>query len=473
MDNLKNTEAQADAAQPEMQDNPAPDAAKTSEQPETVLPQEQKTDDGQQTEEGTKPEISEEEEREIKLSERSSHVERQVHRIGLAISIVMAVAAVAFLGMAIFKVSSANSDFLSGTVTHSTLSSINQIVASVLLMIVTGLTALMFFRLYQKKSPFNRSNIFIMRVIAVTLMLLSVLPMAVQWLVGLFINKNVELKVNLIYIFIGVVFYCMSYIVEQGELMKKQSDDMLALQKSIILQYAEVNENKSGQTSEHVLRMEEYCRVLAKNMGMTDHEAETLGIASIMHDIGKLMIPPEILEKDSSLSDEEFAIMKTHVVAGAEMLLEGKGEVMEEASRISMDHHEHWDGSGYLGKKGDEIDVGAQLVAVANMFDSLVSARSYKKGWEMDKVYSTIIDESGKKLSPAAVNAFKRSYKQMMAIYNDHSKTISYDWKPPEYIIKAYDEILGEFSPRRKPEEVKVDEEAYKHNVELDLRRLI
>lgn len=412
-------------------------------------------------------------ETEEELSNRSLHVDRQVHRIGLLISITMGVAALVLLGTAIYMVSLANADLTSGSVNHVTLSRINQVVASVLLLMVTGLTALLFFRLYLKKSPFTRSNITIVRVVAVMLMLLSVLPVAVQWVVGLFLNIDVGWNVNLIYIFIGVVFYCISYIFEQGDIMKKQDEEKMDLQKNILLHYAEVSENKSGQVSQHVQRMAEYCRVLAKHMGMTEHEVEVISTASIMHDIGKIMIPPEILMKDASLSDEEYAIMKTHVVAGSELLLEGKGEVMEEASRISLDHHENWDGSGYLGKKGNEIDIGAQLVAVANLFDSLVSARSYKKGWELNKVYSTIIDENGKKFGPEVVSAFMKAYKEMMEIYNTYNKTISYDWEPPANIVESYDAILGEFSPRRKPVEEVVDEDAYKNNVELDLRRLI
>lgn len=412
-------------------------------------------------------------ESEEELSNRSSHVNKQIHRIGLLISIIMGIATVVLLGMVVYMVMQANRDFVSGAVTNMTLTRINQIVASVLLLLVTALTALLFFRVYQRKSPFTRSNISIMRIVGILLMLLSVLPIAVQWGVGLFLNVKVGWNINLIYIFIGVVFYCVSYIFEQGDIMKKQSDDVIETQKDIILHYAEVSENKSGQVSEHVKRMSEYCRVLAQNLGMSDHEVEVLSTASIMHDIGKIMIPPEILLKDASLSDEEFAIMKTHVVAGAELLLEGKGEIMEKAGMISLDHHEEWDGSGYLGKKGHEIYIGAQIVAIANMFDSLVSARSYRKGWEMNKVYSTITDESGKKFDPEVVDSFAMSYRKMMEIYNNYNKTISYDYEPPEDIIQLYDQILGEFSPRRKPVEEKVDEEAYKNNVELDLRRLI
>ncbi|MBQ5544368.1 MAG: hypothetical protein IIU00_01700, partial [Clostridia bacterium] len=74
---------------------------------------------------------------------------------------------------------------------------------------------------------------------------------------------------------------------------------------------------------------------------------------------------------------------------------------------------------------------------------------------------------------PEVVSAFIKAYKEMMDIYNTYNKTISYDWKPPEDIVASYDAILGEFSPRRKPVEEKIDEEAYKNNVELDLRRLI
>lgn len=412
---------------------------------------------------------------EMQLSARYSRVKRQLHRIGLMISLVMLIATLTLLGISIYDVYLANQDFVNGTVTYITLNKINTIVASVLMMMVTALTTLIFFRLYRDKSPFTRGNVFAIRVVAVMLMLLSFLPVTVQAIVGLFLNIEVGLSTNFMYVFIGVVFYSMSYILEQGDIIKQQGDGMIGIQEQIIFQYAEVSETKSGQTSQHVRRMSEYVRVLAENLGMSDADVEVFRLAAIMHDIGKIMIPVEILNKDSSLNDEEFAIMRTHVVAGEELLHEATGEIMQVARHMALDHHEHWDGSGYLGKKGAEINRGAQMIAIADMFDSMISARSYKKGWEMNKIYSTITDESGKRFDPVVVEAFTKSYKEMNEIYNRYNKCVTSDYELDESIVKKYELILGEYSPKlkRAQEEAEEKKENAYQNVELDLRRLI
>lgn len=410
----------------------------------------------------------------VQLSVRSSRVSRQLHGIGTLISLAMLIATLVLLGITIYNVYLTNQDFVNGNVTYITLNKINTIVASVLMMMITALSTLIFFRLYKNKSPFTRGSIFAIRVAAVMLMLLSFLPVTVQSVVGFFMNISVQLNMNFMYVFIGVVFYCFSYILEQGDIIQQRGNEMMNIQEQIILQYAEAAENKSGQESQHVKRMSEYSRAIAQNLGMSEEQVETIRLAAIMHDIGKILIPAEILQKTSP-NDEEFAIMKTHVVAGEELLHDATGEIMQVARRMALDHHEHWDGSGYLGKKGAQISRVGQIIAIANMFDSMIGAKSYKKGWEMNKIYSTITDESGKQFDPVVVEAFIKSYKEMTEIYNQYSKNVTADYETDPEIQKAYDLILGEYSEKfkkaREAEEEQRDN-AYQ-NVELDLRRLI
>ena len=411
---------------------------------------------------------------EVQLSARSGRVKRQLHGIGTLISLAMLVATLVLLGMTIYNVYLTNQDFVNGNVTYITLSKINTIVASVLLMMITVLSTLIFFRLYRNKSPFTHGNIFAFRVAAIMLMLLSFLPVTVQNIVGLLMNITVKININFMYVFIGVVFYCFSYILEQGDIIQQQDDEMMNIQEQIILQYAEVVENKSGQESQHVKRISEYSRVLAQNLGMSESEVETVRLAAMMHDIGKILIPTDILQKTSP-NDEEFAIMKTHIVAGEELLHEATGEVMQVARHMALDHHEHWDGTGYLGKKAAEISRVGQIISIADMFDSMFGARSYKKGWEMNKVYSTITDESGKRFDPVVVEAFSKSYKEMTEIYNEYSKNITSDYELDEEIVKNYELILGEYSEKYKKAQEAAEEkkEDTYQNVELDLRRLI
>ena len=411
----------------------------------------------------------------LQLDERSTKVNRQLHIIGLIISIMMFIITLVLLVLAILKVYSINSDFKLNHVTYNTANNVNQIVASLLLLLVTSMTGLIFFRLYQAKPPFSRGNIRIIRVVAIMLMLLSVLPMIFQLGVAGFFNVTLKkISINYMYIFIGIIFYCISYMFEHGDIMQRQISKTVNVQENMILTLAEAAEAKSGNVGQHIKRVSEYTRVLAKNMGMSDDEVENLRLASMLHDIGNILIPSEILEKESTLNDEEFAIMKTHVVAGEQLLQNAEGKVMEIARQVTIDHHEHWNGAGYMGKIGKEISLPGRIVAVADSFDMLISARGYKSGWDTNKVYHGICDDSGKKFDPEVVKIFNQCYKELLEIYKKYNKTVSKDTALSDDIVAGYEKILGEYNPRNKTkEDESVSVSKSYQDVELDLRRLI
>ena len=409
------------------------------------------------------------------LDKRSTKVNKQLHIIGLVISIVMFVLTIVLLIISITKLYSINQDFTSGNVSYETANSVNQIVASLLLLLVTSMAGLIFFRLYQSKPPFSKGNIRIIRFVAILLIMLSVLPILFQVGIAGFFNISItKISINYMYIFIGMIFYCISYVFEHGDIMQRQTAQTVSLQENMILTMAEAAEAKSGNVGQHIKRISEYSKIIANNMGMTDEEVETIRLASMLHDIGNILIPSEILDKESSLNDEEFAIMKTHVVAGKQLLQNAEGAVMEMARQIALDHHEHWDGAGYMGKVGKEISLPGRIVAVADTFDMLISARGYKSGWDTNKVYHGICDDSGKKFDPEIIKVFIQCYKELLEVYKKYNKTVSKDTPLSEDIVASYDKILGNFSPRVKPK----DEEAVSvsksyQDVELDLRRLI
>ena len=409
------------------------------------------------------------------LDKRSTKVNRQLHIIGLIISIMMFIVTLVLLIIAITKVYSINQDFTSGNVSYTTANNINQVVASLLLLLVTSMTGLIFFRLYQAKPPFSKGNIRIIRFVAILLILLSVLPMLFQLGFAGFFNIDInKISINYMYIFIGMIFYCISYIFEHGDIVQRQVAQTVDVQENMILTMAEAAEAKSGNVGQHIKRVSEYSKVIAKNMGMTDEEAETMRLASMLHDIGNILIPSEILEKESSLNDEEFAIMKTHVVAGEQLLENAEGDVMEMARQIALDHHEHWNGAGYMGKVGKEISLPGRIVAVADAFDMMISARGYKSGWDTNKVYHGICDESGKKFDPEVIKVFIICYKELLEIFKKYNKTVSKDAPLSEEIMANYDKILGEYNTRNKQkEEESVSVSKSYQDVELDLRRLI
>ncbi len=200
----------------------------------------------------------------------------------------------------------------------------------------------------------------------------------------------------------------------------KMNNDIFNTQEAIILSFAEISESKSLQTGQHVKRVSEYVKVMAEYAGYDENERSKIALASMMHDVGKLMIPPEILEKPARLTPDEFNVIKTHVTYGEELLHNTRGEVMDMARRIALQHHERWDGHGYLGYIGEDIDVLSRLVAVADVFDALVSKRSYKEGWAPEEAYAEIIKQKGTQFSPYAVDIFIKSYDRILEILEQY-----------------------------------------------------
>lgn len=200
----------------------------------------------------------------------------------------------------------------------------------------------------------------------------------------------------------------------------KMNSDIFRTQESVILSFAEISESKSLQTGQHVKRVSEYTRIMAGYAGYSEKECTNIALAAMMHDIGKLMIPSEILEKPSRLTDEEFAVIKTHVTYGEELLRNSPGEVMKMARWIALQHHERWDGKGYLGYKGEKIDYIARIVSVADVFDALVSKRSYKNGWPPEEAYAEIVKNSGTQFAPHAVETFVKSYDKILEVLKQY-----------------------------------------------------
>lgn len=219
--------------------------------------------------------------------------------------------------------------------------------------------------------------------------------------------------------FMSIVAYV---IVSRNFMMVQTAMDTTATmksnQKGLIYSFAEISESKSKYTGEHIKRVAEYMRVLGRASGFDEDYVEMLCTASMMHDIGKLMISEDILDKPSKLTDEEFQIMKNHVLYGEALLEKCPGELMHLACILAKEHHERWDGSGYLGMKGEEIAYISRLMAVCDVFDALTSERYYKKGWSLEETFDEIIKLSGKSFDPKVVRLFIANFDQFKAIHN-------------------------------------------------------
>lgn len=208
----------------------------------------------------------------------------------------------------------------------------------------------------------------------------------------------------------------LSFIFDYGVYLQKEADETETVQEKVILSFAEITEAKSGQTGQHVKRVSEYTKLLALSMGMSNEAAEKLRIASMMHDVGKLLIPSEILDKPGKLTDEEFAIIKKHTDYGEQLLANADGEIMQLSRTVAKEHHEKWDGNGYNHLKGEEISIEGRIVAVADVYDALTSKRSYKAAWAEKDAYDEIVRCSGSHFDPSVVEAFKACYPQILEV---------------------------------------------------------
>jgi HD-GYP domain-containing protein (c-di-GMP phosphodiesterase class II) len=157
---------------------------------------------------------------------------------------------------------------------------------------------------------------------------------------------------------------------------------------------------------------------------------DTLKMAAMLHDVGKVGISDLILKKPGRFTPEEFLIMQGHTCFGARLFADPQSELDEISAQVALTHHENWDGTGYPGKvdvfadnpigtplekgpdgsarrlKGEEIPLGGRIVAVADVYDALVSKRVYKEAWDPEKVYAEIRSQAGKKFDPEIVEAF-------------------------------------------------------------------
>lgn len=206
------------------------------------------------------------------------------------------------------------------------------------------------------------------------------------------------------------------YIVDRNMYMLNQTfsanSDLVHSQEELIYAFAEISESKSKVTGEHIRRVAEYMRILGNASGFEKEYVDKLSVAAMMHDIGKLMISEEILDKPDKLTDEEYAIMKNHVLYGEALLAKCPGDIMQIAKTIALEHHERWDGTGYLGIKGENISYISRLMAVCDVFDALTSQRYYKEGWSLEDTYNEIVRLKGIHFDPDVVDLFVKHFNE-------------------------------------------------------------
>jgi response regulator RpfG family c-di-GMP phosphodiesterase len=200
--------------------------------------------------------------------------------------------------------------------------------------------------------------------------------------------------------------------------------EILDTQTELIDKMGEVVETRSKETGNHVKRVARLTYLLAKARGLPENDCELASRASPMHDLGKIAIPDEILLKNGSLDEREWAHMKQHTSIGAEILSGSSRPLLSAAAVIAGQHHEKWDGSGYPGSlSGEQIHIYARIVALVDVFDALIHKRAYKEAWSHADVRDYIINQSGKHFDPTLVDLFIQIFDSAIAVtreFPDH-----------------------------------------------------
>lgn len=202
----------------------------------------------------------------------------------------------------------------------------------------------------------------------------------------------------------AIVF--MTTLVEE---LQAATDNIKEAHSETVMMLASVAEANDNTTGRHLQRVRALTEALAIELEYTVEEARNMGLAAVLHDIGKIQVPNSILTSSNSLSEQEWDIMRRHTVWGAEFLRGRKG--FDLAEIVAHSHHERWDGGGYpAGLKGDKISEAAAITCVADTFDAITNDRPYRSGRTQEEAVREILSCSGTQFSPRVTAALERLY---------------------------------------------------------------
>ncbi|MBR2796787.1 MAG: HD domain-containing protein [Clostridia bacterium] len=220
------------------------------------------------------------------------------------------------------------------------------------------------------------------------------------------------------------------------ENVEHQNEVISRLQNGLILVLADMVESRDKCTGDHVRKTAAYADIILRELKrkgvyldqLTDAFMQDVVNSAPLHDVGKIQVSDAILNKPGKLTDEEFEIMKTHTTAGAEiisraidMVAEENSGYLKEAMNLAHYHHEKWNGQGYpCGLAGEDIPLSARIMAVADVFDALVSKRSYKDGFPFEKAMDIIREGSGSHFDPKVVDAFVSAQDEVRRVMNTY-----------------------------------------------------
>ena len=209
------------------------------------------------------------------------------------------------------------------------------------------------------------------------------------------------------------------WLARQVEVATQQ---IAARERETLLRLAKAGEYRDKTTGFHVVRMAKYARQIAEALGLSERECEEIEYAAPMHDIGKIGIEDSILLKPGKFEQAEWSVMQTHTTIGHAILSDSQSRYIQTGSIIALNHHERFDGTGYpSGLAGKNIPLVARIVAVADVYDALVSTRPYKQAWSVDDAQDYLEKHAGTQFDPLCVEAFFERIDNVHSIQSDLS----------------------------------------------------
>ncbi|MGB1582253.1 MAG: HD-GYP domain-containing protein [Solirubrobacterales bacterium] len=198
----------------------------------------------------------------------------------------------------------------------------------------------------------------------------------------------------------------------------ERSENALAhSQEETIMRLALAVESRDAETGRHIERMGKYCTLMASKLGWSAQSIELLRIASPLHDVGKIAISDNVLQKPGKLTPDERLVVERHAEIGHSILAGSESPLLDLAARIALTHHERWDGDGYpQGLAGEEIPIEGRLAAIADVFDALTSDRVYRKAMSIDQALSIMADGRGTHFDPDLLDVFFDSIVEVLMI---------------------------------------------------------
>ena len=254
------------------------------------------------------------------------------------------------------------------------------------------------------------------------------------------INKlevDKQLKANEIEKLYNAICDMASGMTEQMRSIRYLANSTEQMQNGLIITMADLVENRDSDTGAHIQKTAEYVRIISEHLKKLDYYPEKLTpkfmadvvMSAPLHDVGKINISDTVLNKPGKLTDEEYEIMKTHTIAGKEIMEKAISTVngenyLKEARNMAAYHHERWDGKGYPeGLQGQVIPLSARIMAVADVFDALTSKRVYKPAFSMEKALDILWEGAGSQFDPKCVEAFVYGLPEVRVVLKKYQNT--------------------------------------------------